>query len=149
MRRKCIGMVIFLAGQWAGMTMAGAVGPLPYRDGDAVARGAQIYARTCAACHGAALQGEADWQTRDADGYLPAPPHDESGHTWHHPDRILLDIVRRGTAAVVGQGYESRMPGYAGVLTEAEMREVLAYIKSTWPARVIQLHDRINAEAGG
>ena len=37
----------------------------------------------------------------------------------------------------------------AGALTEAEMREVLAYIKSTWPDRVIAIHDRINVEAGG
>jgi mono/diheme cytochrome c family protein len=124
-------------------------GLLPYRDAGAVARGGQIYANTCAACHGADLQGEPDWKNRDAEGYLPAPPHDETGHTWHHPDGVLLDIVRRGTAAVVGQGYKSRMPGYAGVLSETEMREVLAYIKSTWPERVIGIHDRINEETSG
>ncbi|SEL95422.1 Cytochrome c [Roseovarius azorensis] len=124
-------------------------GLLPYRDAEAVARGAEIYAATCAACHGEQLQGAPNWKTRDAEGYLPAPPHDETGHTWHHPDALLLELVRRGTAAVVGQGYRSRMPGYAGELTEAEMRDVLAYIKSTWPKRVIEVHDRINAEAGG
>ncbi len=132
--------------------MAGAAqaeGVLPYRDADAVARGERLYEATCATCHGRDLQGEPNWKTRDAEGYLPAPPHDETGHTWHHPDAVLLDIVRRGTAAVVGQGYQSRMPGYAGALTEAEMREVLAYIKSTWPDRVIAIHDRINVEAGG
>lgn len=124
-------------------------GLLPYLDAAAVARGAQIYAAACAACHGTTLQGQPDWQTRDAEGYLPAPPHDETGHTWHHPDALLLEIVRRGTAAVVGQGYQSRMPGYAGTLTEAEMREVLAYVKSTWPARVIDIHNRMNAQVGG
>jgi mono/diheme cytochrome c family protein len=127
---------------------AQAEGLLPYRDARAVARGERIYAAFCAACHGADLEGEADWKTRDAEGYLPAPPHDASGHTWHHPDAVLIDIVRRGTAAVVGQGYRSRMPGHAGTLTEAEMREVLAYVKSTWPERVIAIHDRINEEAG-
>lgn len=147
MRRHGIGIVTSLAGLWAGAAMAESLGLLPYRNAEAVARGAQTYAETCATCHGAALQGEADWQTRGADGYLPAPPHDEEGHTWHHPDHVLLDLVRRGTAAVVGQGYLSRMPGYEGILSEQEMREVLAYIKSTWPARVIKLHDRINAEA--
>lgn len=123
-------------------------GLLPYRDAEAVARGALIYDRVCAVCHGATLQGQPDWKTRDAEGYLPAPPHDETGHTWHHPDTLLLEIVRRGTAAVVGQGYQSRMPGYAGTLTEAEIREVLAYIKSTWPARVIDIHNRMNAQDG-
>ena len=126
-----------------------AEGLLPYRDAEAVARGAEIYAATCAACHGEQLQGAPNWKTRDAEGYLPAPPHDETGHTWHHPDALLLEIVRHGTTAVVGQGYRSRMPGYAGELTEVEMRNVLAYIKSTWPKRVIEIHDRINAEAGG
>jgi len=27
------------------------------------------------------------------------------------------------------------MPGFAGVLSDAEIRAVLAYIKSTWPER--------------
>jgi len=139
----------------AGLSMAGAAGAsesagvLPDRDAAAVARGERIYAATWASCHGAVLQGQPDWQTRDAEGYLPAPPHDETGHTWHHPDALLLEIVRRGTAAVVGQGYQSRMPGYAGTLTEAEMREVLGYIKSTWPERVIAIHTKINAQPGG
>lgn len=127
---------------------AQAEGLLPYRDADAVLRGERIYETHCAECHGADLAGEPDWKTRDAQGYLPAPPHDETGHTWHHPDALLLDIVRRGTAAVVGQGYRSRMPGYTSSLTESEMREVLAYIKSTWPDRVIAIHNKINDEAG-
>lgn len=140
-------MATLCAGLIAGAAQA--EGLLPLGDAGAVARGERIYDALCAACHGADLEGEPDWKTRDAEGYLPAPPHDETGHTWHHSDAVLLDIVRRGTAAVVGQGYRSRMPGYAGTLTDAEMREVLAYIKSTWPDRVIAIHDRINEDAGG
>lgn len=140
-------MATLCAGLIAGAAQA--EGLLPHGDAGAVARGERIYDALCAACHGADLEGEPDWKTRDAEGYLPAPPHDETGHTWHHSDAVLLDIVRRGTAAVVGQGYRSRMPGYAGTLTDAEMREVLAYIKSTWPDRVIAIHDRINEDAGG
>jgi len=140
-------MAALCAGLTAGAAQAD--GLLPYRDAGAVARGERIYGANCASCHGTDLAGEPDWKSRDADGYLPAPPHDATGHTWHHPDAVLLDIVRRGTAAVVGQGYRSRMPGYAGTLTEAEMRAVLAYIKSNWPDRVIATHDRINEEAGG
>lgn len=124
-------------------------GLLPWRDAVAVAQGQILYADHCAACHGAALQGEPDWRTRDADGYLPAPPHDETGHTWHHPDAQLFAVTKYGVAALVGQGYVSRMPGYAGVLSDDEILAVLAYIKSTWPDRVIEVHDRINAEAGG
>lgn len=146
---RALGMALFVLAGSGGAGAAGEAAALPYTDAGAVALGRQIYAATCASCHGADLEGQPGWQTRDAEGYLPAPPHDETGHTWHHPDAVLLEIVRRGTAAVVGQGYRSRMPGYAGTLTEAEMRAVLAYIKSTWPARVIETHDRINLQAGG
>ena len=38
---------------------------------------------------------------------MPAPPHDATGHTWHHSDRVLLDIMTRGTAAIIGGSYES------------------------------------------
>ena len=72
---------------------------------------------------------------QDKEGFLPAPPHDESGHTWHHADDILFRIVKEGTAAIVGGGYESDMPGFADVLSDAEIRAVLAYIKNTWPER--------------
>ena len=76
------------------------------------------------------------WRTRLPNGRLPAPPHDASGHTWHHPDRVLLDIVKRGPAAIVGNGYESDMPGYEDVLTDDEITAIIDYIKSTWPNRI-------------
>ncbi|WP_037545317.1 c-type cytochrome [Stappia stellulata] len=100
-----------------------------------LARGAQIYAEACASCHGASLEGQADWQTPNQNGRLPAPPHDETGHTWHHSDRLLLDIMRRGTASVVGGGYKSDMPGFGDVYTDDELQDVLAWIKTRWPER--------------
>lgn len=122
-------------------------GFLPWQDAGAIAQGQALYQDHCAACHGDRLQGQPDWQTRDADGYLPAPPHDPSGHTWHHPDRQLFEITKYGIEAVVGGGYKSRMAGYEGTLTDAEIASTLAYIKSTWPPRVIAVHDRINRDA--
>lgn len=126
---------------------ARAQGLLPYQDPAAVARGKVLYDAQCASCHGASLEGEPDWRTRDADGYLPAPPHDETGHTWHHPDRQLLQITWFGTEAIVGNGYKSRMMGFQDVLTPDEVAEVLAYIKSTWPRHIIDRHNEINAAA--
>lgn len=102
---------------------------------DIIAQGRQIYANQCAACHGADLEGQPEWRTPLASGRLPAPPHNESGHTWHHPDEVLFRIVKEGTAAIVGGGYESDMPGFADALSDAEIRAVLDYIKSTWPER--------------
>ncbi|SFD66628.1 Cytochrome c, mono-and diheme variants [Sulfitobacter brevis] len=102
--------------------------------------GEELYQENCASCHGATLEGEPNWRERSSDGKLPAPPHDETGHTWHHADRILTDIIKRGTAEIVGGGYESNMPGFADVLTDAQIEEILGYIKSTWPdrARTVQ-----------
>jgi mono/diheme cytochrome c family protein len=122
-------------------------GLLPYTDAEVVAEGRAIYADHCAACHGANLEGQPDWRQADAEGYLPAPPHDETGHTWHHPDALLIEITTRGTEAVVGDGYRSNMGGFGGILSDDEILAVLAYIKSTWPPRVIALHDRLNADA--
>lgn len=97
-----------------------------------IAEGQAIYAEYCAACHGGNLEGQPDWQTRLANGRLPAPPHDETGHTWHHPDQDLFRIVKEGVAAIV-PGYETDMPAFGGILTDAEIDAVLAFIRSTWP----------------
>lgn len=95
--------------------------------------GERLYQENCASCHGANLEGQPDWRTRLPNGKVPAPPHDAFGHTWHHPDRVLFDLVKRGPAAIVGTGYESDMPGYEGVLTDDEITSIIDYIKSTWP----------------
>jgi mono/diheme cytochrome c family protein len=97
--------------------------------------GRALYLASCASCHGQNLEGQPDWMRRLPNGRLPAPPHDETGHTWHHSDRQLRTIVRDGLAAIA-PGYESDMPAFAGVLTDAQITEILDYIKSTWPDRV-------------
>jgi len=100
----------------------------------AASKGRALYLANCARCHGQNLEGQPDWMRRLANGRLPAPPHDETGHTWHHSDRQLLTIVRDGLAPTA-PGYECDMPAFAGVLADAQIMEVLHYIKGTWPAR--------------
>lgn len=114
----------------------------------ALATGRQLYAANCARCHGANLEGQADWMTRLPNGRLPAPPHDESGHTWHHSDKQLFTITKSGLQAIA-PGYESDMPAFATMLTDDEITSILAYIKSTWPdrARAYQA-DRSKADQG-
>lgn len=114
-------------------------------DAETVALGQGLYAENCAACHGANLEGQADWQSRDADGYLPAPPHDETGHTWHHPTEQLFAITKLGTEAIVGGGYKSNMAGFGDVLSDDDIYAILAFIKSTWPDRIIERHDQMDA----
>jgi mono/diheme cytochrome c family protein len=106
-----------------------------FASADQVARGGEVYAGFCAACHGANLEGQPDWKRPGPNGRYPAPPHDPSGHTWHHSDTVLAQIIYWGTAAVVGNGYESDMPGFKDILSEDDILAVLSYIKSTWPER--------------
>jgi len=113
-----------------------------------VAMGQAIYSENCAACHGSNLEGQANWRQRNPNGRLPAPPHNETGHTWHHPDAALFQLTKYGPAALVGGGYVSDMPGYEGVLTDEEILAVLSYIKSRWPDAVRDQHDGVNARGG-
>jgi len=99
--------------------------------------GQSTYAEHCAACHGTDLQGEPSWRSRGPDGLLPAPPHDQTGHTWHHSDEILFSIVKKGVGEAVGlEDYETNMPSFSDVLTDNEIWAVLAFITSTWPPEI-------------
>ena len=96
--------------------------------------GKVLYGLHCASCHGAKLEGQPNWQTRKSDGRMPAPPHDASGHTWHHSDDQLFNITKLGVSAIVPD-YESDMIGFADKMSDEQIRSVIAYIKSTWPQR--------------
>lgn len=100
--------------------------------------GEEIYSIHCSACHGERLEGQPDWRKRDSNGRLPAPPHDENGHTWHHDDDLLIAIVRDGMVPPhAPEGYQSDMPAYGKILSEDEIRAVLAWIMSTWPEEIV------------
>ena len=121
----------FLLGAGSGALMAGYQPDL--------ARGEAIYSEACAACHGANLEGEANWRSPGPDGRLPAPPHDQSGHTWHHPDQVLFSYTKLGGRALMaeqGMEFDSGMPGFGEQLTDQEIWNILGYIKSTWPERI-------------
>lgn len=122
----------------SGLWLAWQLGRMMTSDAASVAAietGRALYATHCASCHGTQLEGQPDWRTPLPSGRLPAPPHDANGHTWHHSDDLLFRIVKEGTASVVGGEYESDMPGFEDVLSDAEIRAVLAYLKSAWPER--------------
>ena len=102
---------------------------------DMIALGEEVYAENCASCHGANLEGQPNWKRRLENGRMPAPPHDATGHTWHHSDADLFRLTKEGVAPVVGGNYESDMPAFGGVLTDAEILAAVAFIKSTWPER--------------
>ena len=110
-----------------------------------VARGEEVYNLQCAACHGAMLEGQMDWRQRDAEGYLPAPPHDETGHTWHHRDDLLFEITKYGASVVIGdKDYNTRLPVYEGLIPDSDIVAVLSYIKSRWPEEERQYQEALN-----
>jgi mono/diheme cytochrome c family protein len=147
-----IGLVLLAALGWlvSGDRFGGARGSTVLRPDDAavLAQGQRVYVAHCAACHGARLEGQPNWRERGPDGRLPAPPHDASGHTWHHPDQVLIRITKEGVAkAAQLKDYASAMPVYEGVLTDDEIVAVLSWIKSQWPADIRAKHDQINQQA--
>jgi mono/diheme cytochrome c family protein len=79
----------------------------------------------CAPCHNADLSDEPDWKIPKADGTYPAPAHDSRGHTWHHPDQLLLQIIREGLD-IPG----TTMPTFGDKLTDPEILSIIEYLRS-------------------
>ena len=99
----------------------------PTASPEVLATGEALYMQYCASCHGVNLEGQPNWQGPNADGVFPAPPHTREGHTWHHPDSQLLQIIAEG-----GTTLNSAMPAFGNTLSQEEMEAILAYIKSFW-----------------
>lgn len=117
-------------------------------EGRDIQNGSDIYATQCAACHGANLEGQPDWQVVGDNGILPAPPHDRTGHTWHHDNQLLFDYTYLGGQAALEArgitGFNSGMMGVQDVLTEDDVWDILAFIRSTWPQEVQDIQAAAN-----
>jgi S-disulfanyl-L-cysteine oxidoreductase SoxD len=114
-------------------------------DARLVALGQQVYVANCASCHGGNLEGQPNWQQPLADGSMPAPPHDATGHTWHHNDESLFATTKFGGAATSPVAAPNTMPAFEGRLTDREIWAVLSYIKSTWPLELQQQQEQGHA----
>jgi len=130
-------------------TPAPEIPPLPILDRDQIALGQGVYEMHCASCHSQNLEGEPDWEVQNEDKSFRAPPHDASGHTWHHGDDQLIESIRLGGARLPEEiGGSSNMPAFAEVLSDEQIAAVLTYIKSTWPddIRAIQWEQTIREQ---
>jgi len=110
----------------------------------AVAQGQPLYAAHCASCHGENLEGQPDWRVAQPDGLLPAPPHDDNGHTWHHADELLFRYTKLGGQALAPEGFKSGMPGFGEQLTDSEIWAILSFIKSRWSLQAQIRQGRMN-----
>jgi len=111
-RRVCCILLLIAVGAGVGLGAARAepIAPDP-NNAQLVARGKAVYEEQCARCHGSNLEGQPDWRHRLPNGRMPAPPHDPTGHTWHHSDKQL----------------------FKDKLSDADIWAVVSYIESTWP----------------
>jgi len=118
---------------------------LPELEPERVATGRDLYERFCAACHGVELEGDPDWKVPNEEGSYPPPPQDSSGHTWHHGDDLLVEIILEGYDIP-----ESRMPAFADQLTKAEVLSILEFFKASWgpQERMFQWEVTLRERAG-
>ncbi len=97
-----------------------------------IGAGSGIYASQCSSCHGAKGEGMSDWEHPDTSGEMPAPPHDNTGHTWKHADAMLYRIVRNGWRDPYNKTSRMTMPAFGQKLSPGEVRDVIAYLKTMW-----------------
>lgn len=132
-----IGLIAMACGSGGGDVSENGYPILP--SGDLVEVGQPLYQQNCASCHG-------DATTRPPVPF--APTHAADGHTWHHPDRNLVEWILDGVPLA------TVMPEFRGRLTEDEVRAVVAYIKTFWPEQIQdqqiagsrQLEDALSSE---
>jgi S-disulfanyl-L-cysteine oxidoreductase SoxD len=104
-------------------------------DPDQVRRGEELYGAHCIACHGGATGGSIT--------DIP-PPHNAEGHTWHHPDCVLVDIILDGMPRRRG---EPAMPAFGNRLSEEDAHAILAYIKTWWEPHQIEFQEEVTERA--
>ena len=117
--------------------------PIPRDSELMIARGKIIYQNNCISCHQVNLVGVENWKDLDEDGYRKSPPLNGTGHTWHHDDATLHNIIKYGLAKLV-KNYEGKMLGFEDNLKDKDIDSVLSYIKSFWPDDVYQQQINLN-----
>ena len=131
------------------LALLAACGPLD-RDSEAeevdeLALGEELYRENCEVCHG----GETGGEIHDV-----PPPHNAQGHTWHHGDCWLMDMVMDGNSEVRQQLLQDQgvppedavMPAFGDQLSEDEAMAILAFIKTWWTEDQRQHQERVTAD---
>jgi len=102
-----------------------------------IAKGKIVYESNCVSCHQVNLSGAENWRGLDEDGHRKAPPLNGTGHTWHHDDASLHNIIKYGLAKIV-KNYEGKMIGFGDKINDKQINSVLSYIKSHWEDKIYE-----------
>ena len=135
--KKLLGIIV-LGLLLSGNTNASNHYPITRDSKISIARGELLYNQYCASCHMSNLSGAKNWKGVDKDGHRKAPPLNGTGHTWHHDDASLHNIIKYGLAKIV-KNYEGKMIGFGDKINDKQIDSVLSYIKSHWED---QIYDR-------
>jgi mono/diheme cytochrome c family protein len=95
---------------------------------EAVERGLVLFEINCQQCHRAEGVGENVPPALRHPDFISAIPLNENSHAWHHGDEQLVQIIRRGN---------KRMPPFDRVLSEPQLLDLVAYMKSLWSPRIL------------
>ena len=99
-------------------------------------KGKELYDKHCASCHGVAAIGQnkdKPYGGRDGNGNLLAPALNPNGHAWHHAPSYLHKYIKDGSPR-----NPSEMPAYGGLLSDDDIRSIIAYIQSLWSDKLLE-----------
>ena len=140
------GAVMLLALNAGGVLADGGPPPL---DPEQVEAGRRVYQEHCASCHGSRGEGQATWERPNAQGELPAPPHNAKGHTWKHSDAMLYRMVSEGWRDPFNKTRHLTMPAFRDQLSPDEIRNVITYLKTLWTSEQRQFQWEETLVRGG
>ena len=109
-------------------------------------QGRHLYNTYCTACHG--INGEGQFpntiNNTDSSGRYGAPPHNETGHTWNHPDTTLIQYIKNGKWTNPDEYLP--MPAFSN-LSDQEITAIISYIKTMWTDEQRDIQARNSLEA--
>lgn len=118
------------------------VTPPRVTDAAQLALGRKLYLAHCKECHGENAEGHPSWRMQGPDGKYPPPPLDGSGHAWHHPNAVLIDVIKHGSPGGMGN-----MPGWQDKLSDKEITAVIDWFKSLWSEQAYEVWHQIELES--